>query len=311
MALLVSIGHGGWYSDAEMAEELRRLAPGADIRTRADPGDLNEITMLATSKLDNDLPEQLPNLSVVQKLGAGVETIVAHPALPPHVQVARLKPLEPAREIAQYCLAYVLAGQRNITAHADSQTRRAWEPIAPKQNHKTRVGILGLGHIGGQTAKLMRDLGFDVLGWSRSPKEIDGVKCLHGDSRLGEVLSQSDYICAILPSTAETRNLIDANRLSQMKRGATLINAGRGDLIDEAALVAALDKGQPAQAVLDVFCTEPLPSDHPLWTHPKVTVTPHVSGWHLGDALTDVVENYRRFGTGEPLLHAVDRVRGY
>ncbi|MEP1330950.1 glyoxylate/hydroxypyruvate reductase A [Pseudophaeobacter sp.] len=311
MALLVNIGHDGWYRDTELADELRRIMPTVDIRTLANPGDLTEVTVLAVSKLDPDLPARLPNLALVQKLGAGVETIVAHPAIAPHVQVARLKPLEPAREIAEYCLAYVLQGQRNIAAHAASQARTAWEPLAPKQSHKTRVGVLGLGHIGGLTAALMRDLGFEVHGWSRSPKQIEGVRCHHGAEALEPMLNLCDYICAILPSTTETRRLINAQTLAAMKPGATFINAGRGDLVDETALIAALDQGRPGHAVLDVLCTEPLPAQDPLWQHPNVTITPHVSGWHLGNALEDVMENYRCLTAGEPLLHAVDRKRGY
>ncbi|MFT6459276.1 2-hydroxyacid dehydrogenase [Pseudophaeobacter arcticus] len=311
MALLVNIGHDGWYSDSELAAELRNLAPGADIRTLAAPGDLADVTMLAVSGLASDLPAQLPNLALVQKLGAGVETIVAHPALAPHVQVTRLKPLEPAREIAQYCLAYVLQGQRNILAHAANQARASWEPLEPKQNHKTRVGVLGMGHIGGETATLMRDLGFEVHGWSRSAKEMQGVTCHHGAAALEPMLGICDYICAILPSTGETCGLINAQTLAAMKPGATFINAGRGDLVDEAALIADLDRGHLGHAVLDVFCTEPLPAQDPLWSHPQVTITPHVSGWHLGEALQDVVENFRRLSLGEDLLHAVDRQRGY
>jgi glyoxylate/hydroxypyruvate reductase A len=311
MALLVNIGHDGWYRDRELAAELRNLAPGDDIRTLEEPGDLAEITMLAVSGLADDLPPQLPNLALVQKLGAGVETIVAHPALAPHVQVTRLKPLEPAREIAQYCLAYVLQGQRNILAHAANQARASWESLEPKQNHKTRVGVLGMGHIGGETAALMRDLGFEVHGWSRSAKDMEGVTCHHGAETLEPMLGICDYICAILPSTGETRGLINAQTLAAMKPGATFINAGRGDLVDEAALIADLDRGHLGHAVLDVFCTEPLPEQDPLWAHPQVTITPHISGWHLGEALQDVVENFRRLGKGEDLLHAVDRQRGY
>ena len=311
MALLVNIGHDGWYRDRELAAELRNLSPGADIRTLEEPGDLAEITMLAVSGLADDLPPQLPNLALVQKLGAGVETIVAHPALAPHVQVTRLKPLEPAREIAQYCLAYVLQGQRNILAHAANQARASWESLEPKQNHKTRVGVLGMGHIGGETAALMRDLGFEVHGWSRSAKDMEGVTCHHGAAALEPMLGICDYICAILPSTGETRGLINAQTLAAMKPGATFINAGRGDLVDEAALIADLDRGHLGHAVLDVFCTEPLPEQDPLWSHPQVTITPHISGWHLGEALQDVVENFRRLGAGEDLLHAVDRQRGY
>lgn len=311
MALLVNIGHNGWYRDAELAAELRTLMPGADVRTLDAPGALEEVTMLAVSGLAADLPGQLPNLALVQKLGAGVETIVAHPALAPHVQVARLKPLEPAREIAQYCLAYVLQGQRNILAHAANQAQANWEAIEPKQNHKTRVAVLGLGHIGGETALLMRDLGFEVHGWSRSPKDFEGITCHHGAETLAPMLGLCDYICAILPSTAETRGLINAQTLAAMKPGATFINAGRGDLVDEAALIADLDRGHLGHAVLDVLCTEPLPASDPLWSHPQVTITPHVSGWHLGEALEDVMENYRRLSAGEDLLHAVDRQRGY
>ncbi|MBY6058129.1 2-hydroxyacid dehydrogenase [Leisingera daeponensis] len=311
MALLISIGHDGWYTEEQLAEELRTAAPGADIRPISSPGNLEDITVLAVSALKSDLPARLPNLKLVQKLGAGVDTIVAHPGLAPHVRVARLRPLEPAHEIAEYCLAYVLRGQRNMLAHAASQSRSAWEPLAPGRPAETTVGVLGLGHIGGMTARLMRDMRFRVLGWSRSPKEIEGVNCRHGDAALHQMLDECDYVCSILPSTPATRRLMNAETLAAMKPGATLINAGRGDLVDESALVAALGKGRPGHAVLDVVSQEPLPADSPLWTHPQVTITPHVSGWHLGDALKDVVENYRRLEAGENLLHEVDRERGY
>ncbi|QDI74965.1 MULTISPECIES: 2-hydroxyacid dehydrogenase [Leisingera] len=311
MAVLISIGHDGWYTEDQLAEELRAVDPGADIRPLSAPGNLEEVTMLAVSALKGDLPARLPNLQLVQKLGAGVETIVAHPGLAPHVRIARLKPQEPAQEIAEYCLAYVLRGQRNMAAHAAAQARCAWQPLAPKRPADTTVGVLGLGHIGGRTARLMRDMRFRVLGWSRSPKEIEGVGCRHGEAALPQLLRECDYVCSILPSTPATRGLMNAEKLAAMKPGATLINAGRGDLVDEPALLAALNAGTPGQAVLDVVRQEPLPADSPLWTHPRVTITPHVSGWHLGGALRDVVENYRRLHAGEPLLHEVDRQRGY
>ncbi|TNJ42056.1 NAD(P)-dependent oxidoreductase [Phaeobacter sp. B1627] len=311
MALLIEIGHGGWYSEEELAAELQKLDPAADIRTAKDPGDLTDVTMMAVSTLKSDLPSRLPNLQLVQKLGAGVETIVGHAALAPHVRVARLKPQEPAREIAQYCLAYVLRGTRNMKYHDAAQARAIWDPVAPRRPEDIAVGILGLGHIGGLTAKLMRDMGFDTFGWSRSQKALDGVTCLTGEHGLTGLLSSCDYVCAILPSTADTRDLLNGERLAAMKEGATLINAGRGDLIDEDALVSALYQRRPGHAVLDVLRKEPLPQTNPLWKHPCVTITPHVSGWHLGDALGDVVENLRRLSEGTALLHEVDRARGY
>lgn len=309
MALLIATGLTGWISDEDIRKDLAARAPDADIRTQ--PGDARDITMVAVSRLTSSLVQGLPNLRLVQKLGAGVETIVTHPALAPHVRVTRLKPDAPAREIAEYFLAYILRYQRNMKIHDLSQRAAAWEPVAPLEADKTTVAVLGLGHIGGRTARVMRDMGFRTLGWSASPKTIDGVDCRDGTDALADVLGQADHVCAILPSTPQTRDMMDAVRFAQMKPGATFLNAGRGDLVDEVALIQALNDGPPNHAVLDVTRTEPLPADSPLWSHPKITITPHVSGWHLGDAMKDVIENYRRLMAGDPLLHEVDRAKGY
>lgn len=311
MALVIDVGVDGWMSDAELRDAVLAHWPEADVRTRAEMGDPAGIRMAAVARLAPDLPAMLPNLEVVQKLGAGVDTILSHPGLPDHVRVTRLKPQAPAREIAEWVLTYILQAQRHVRAHRAAQDRRAWTPIAPREAHDTTVAVLGLGHIGGHTARLMAHMGFRVLGWSRSPRSLPGVDCRHGDAALSAMLPECDHVAAILPSTPRTRDLFDAHRLAAMKPGATLLNAGRGDLIDEAALVAALDRGTPGHAVLDVTRTEPLPGDSPLWSHPGVTITPHVSGWHLGDALADVAENLRRLTTGAPLLHKVDRAEGY
>ncbi len=311
MALLVETGLSGWMSDAQIAGEIADLLPGADIRTPQTVGNSAEITMLAVVGLQDDHPARLPNLQLVQKLGAGVETIVGHPALPEHVRITRLKPDAPAQGIAEWFLAYILRAQRNMVFHDAEQDKSAWTPLAPKSASDTVVGVLGLGHIGSRTAGMMRDVGFQVKGWSRSPKELSGVDCRHSADALPELLRECDHVCAILPSTPDTISLFDADLLAAMKPGSQLLNAGRGDLIDETALLAALDQGTPGHAVLDVVHQEPLPADSPLWQHPGVTITPHVSGWHLGDAIRDVAENFRRLSAGESLLHEVDRQRGY
>ncbi|MFA3918603.1 2-hydroxyacid dehydrogenase [Ruegeria hyattellae] len=311
MALLINVGHGGWMTDAEIAETVRAHDPGADVRPLAEPGDLSDVTMLAVSKLNPDLPSRLPNLKLVQKLGAGVETIVRHPALPDHVRVTRLKPEAPAREIAEWFLTYILNAQRQGDRYRRQQVQADWSPTAPLVTSETVVGVLGLGHIGGHTARLLGQLGFQVHGWSRSPKSLPDVTCHHGQYALPAMLGGCDHVCAILPSTPETTGFFDAQRLAAMKPGSQLLNAGRGDLIDETALLQALDGGTPGHAVLDVVSQEPLPADNPLWQHSSVTITPHVSGWHLGDALKDVAENLRRLIAGEALLHEVDRARGY
>ncbi len=311
MALLIKVGHEGWMTDAQIADEVRSYDPTLDVRTPDKLGDPSEIRMVAVSRLDPELPALLPNLALVQKLGAGVETIVNHPALGPDVRVTRLKPDAPAREIAEFFLAYVLRQQRQMDHYDAAQARASWEPVEPREADKTVVGVLGLGHIGGRTAGMFRDVGFHVEGWSRSPKEIDGVTCHHGEDALAPLLARCDYVCAILPSTHNTRDMFNATLLAGMKPTGVLLNAGRGDLIVEEDLITALDKGQLGGAVLDVTRTEPLPADNPLWTHDKVTITPHVSGWHLGNALKDVAENMRRLNEGASLLHGVNRAEGY
>jgi len=311
MALLVDTGLTNWKSDAEIAAELRHLSPDADIRTPETLGDPSQITMIALVSLKDDHLRTLPNLKLVQKLGAGVETIIGNPNLPTQVRVARLKPDAPAQGIAEWFLAYILRAQRQMAFYIEAQQRAEWLPKEPRFTPDTTVGVLGLGHIGARTARMLRAVGFQVLGWSRSPKQIEGVTCLHGADKLPDLLGRCDHVCAILPSTPETVGLFDAEMLAAMKPGSQLLNAGRGDLIEETALIAALDQARLGHAVLDVTAQEPLPQDSPLWYHPGVTITPHVSGWHLGDALADVAENFRRLSSDDSLLHEIDRALGY
>ncbi|WP_171131542.1 MULTISPECIES: glyoxylate/hydroxypyruvate reductase A [unclassified Ruegeria] len=311
MALLIETGMTGWISNEDLARDIGKSAPDLDLRTPENLGNPAEITMMAVANLNTDRMRGLPNLKLIQKLGAGVETIVHNPALPDHIRVTRLKPDAPAQGIAEWFLAYILRHQRHMAFHEAAQSRSEWVSKAPVYTPDTVVGVLGLGHIGSRTAAMLNMIGFQVMGWSRSPKQIQGVTCLHGADALPQLLSQCDHVCAILPSTPDTTGLFDARMLAQMKPGSQLLNAGRGDLIDEAALIAAVDQGTPGHAVLDVTSKEPLPADSPLWQHPSVTITPHVSGWFLGDALTDVIENFRRLTAGTDLLHEVDRARGY
>ncbi|MEM1299298.1 MAG: glyoxylate/hydroxypyruvate reductase A [Pseudomonadota bacterium] len=311
MGLLIDIRQPAWMHETDLAERLRLRLPGVRIHVGAEDGPLDDVVMIACSRLYPEMPARLSQLRLVQKLGAGVETMVGAAGLPDHVRVARLTAENAADEIAEYCLAYVLAAQRNIPAHQTDAADGRWRQLAPRSTAETTVAVLGLGHIGARTAQLFAGLGFRVMGWSRSAKSITGVECRYGSEALPGMLAEADHVCAILPSTPDTRDLFDARMLARMKPGAQLINCGRGDLIVDADLEAALDEGRPGHAVLDVFRTEPLPPEHPFWRHPGVTVTPHVSGWRVEDALMDVAENYLRLVDGRPLLNEVDRSAGY
>ena len=311
MTLMVETNNPAWMTNAKLKQELQPLLPGVDIRYLPDLGERRDIEMLACVRLPAGLAKTLPNLRLVQKLGAGVEAIVGDPELVAHIQVARLKSAEPAQEIAEYCLTYVLQYQRQVRMYTQQEAHGQWAPIAPKRTGHTTIGMLGLGHIGARVANMFAGLGFKTIGWSRTKKQIAGVDCRAGTDTLLSVLAEADYIAAILPATALTRDLINTTALGVMKSTAVLINVGRGDLIVERDLLEALDQDRLAHAVLDVHRSEPLPAAHSFWSHPKITVTPHVSGWHVAGGPEVIAENYRRLKDDRPLLNLVDRQAGY
>ena len=310
MKLLVDIQKQAWMT----AEQFRKAAPELDdhaLRFYPQLGDPADIVMLAVDSLRPGLAARLPNLRLVQKLGAGVETIVGAPELPVHIRVARVRAPAMAMEMARYCLWQVLQDVHNAAFHRREQAACRWTPAAPKRVADLTAGVLGLGEIGGACARLLVSAGFTVFGWSRSPKEFEGVACRHGESGLMEILGRADYLLSVLPATAETSGLFDKTRFAAMREDAVFINVGRGTLVVEAALLAALDAGRPRHAVLDVCRAEPLPADSPLWRHPRLTITPHVSGWDFAGGFAVVAENWRRLRDGRPLLHEVDRAAGY
>ena len=213
--------------------------------------------------------------------------------------------------MVEYVLLHILSRRRSHFAYRQQQADRRWQPRIPPFAHEVRIGIMGLGSIGVRTAEVLAGLGFQVSGWSRTPHEIPGVVCRHGPDGLAGFLAPCDYVVCILPETSETRNLIDTRCFAMMKRGAYFINVGRGPLVVEADLIAALDSGRLGGAVLDVFQTEPLPAGSPLWSHPKILVTPHEAGGTPEGSLAHIIENYRRLLKGQPLINVADPARGY
>ncbi len=262
-----------------------------------------------------DLPEgfdaaAFPRARAVLALWAGIEAIL--PRLPADLPLARL--VDPAGLTAgmtEWVLGHVLrhhlGTDRHVRAEAPHWDRRP-PPLAPER----RVGVLGLGALGADAATALARLGFDVAGWSRSPKDLPGVTSRTGEDGLRAVIERSEILVLLVPHTPETEGLMDPERLAWMPEGAVLLNPGRGALVDEAALVAALDAGRPAHATLDTFRTEPLPPEHPFWSHPAVTITPHIaSATRPASAARTVAANVARALRGEPLHALVDRARGY
>ena len=245
----------------------------------------------------------------VLNLWAGVENITTNPTL--RIPLTRMVDDGLRRGMVEWVAGHVLRHHLNTDLHVLNQDgiwRKEIPPLAPDRP----VTILGLGELGLACGQALAGLGFPVRGWSRSPKTAEGITCLSGEDGLARALTGAQIVVLLLPLTAETENLLDATRLALLPRGAFVINPGRGPLIDDDALLAALDDGQVAHATLDVFRTEPLPPEHPYWAHPQVTVTPHIaSETRPATAAKVIAENVRRCEAGEPLLFLVDRDLGY
>lgn len=256
---------------------------------------------------------RFPNLRVIISEGAGVDHITGDPLIPLHIPVTRMVTHETSARMADYVTmaAYMLL--RQIPQIIEAQRQRQWaNHLTGRLASDTRVGILGLGNLGAVVAQRLLANGFTVNGWSRRDKHVSGVNGFSGAQQLNAFLRSSDILVNLLPDTRETRGLINHEVLSQLPRGAGVINAGRGPQLDSDALLRALDSGQVQAAVLDVFEQEPLPKEHPLWQHPRVIITSHVASLISSQAKAQhaiAVINADRAGLPLPLLY--NREQGY
>jgi glyoxylate/hydroxypyruvate reductase A len=245
-------------------------------------------------------------------LGAGVEALLATPLLPSDVPVIRLEDAGMAEQMAEYVTLAVLRAYREADAYAAQQRAGRWEPRPRIAKSAFGVGILGFGLLGQAVASALAPFGFPLRGWSRGRKLLPGVESFAGHAELPPFLAASRVLVCLLPSTPDTRGLLDRAALDALPRGAHLVNIARGDIVVDDDLLAALDRGHVAGATLDVFRDEPLPSGHPFWHHSRITLTPHVSAVTLvEDSVAQVAGKIRRLERGEPVTGIVDRARGY
>lgn len=297
----------------DLLDALRHALPDAEIVEHADvpASRLGEATVAVVDGPSAEQLATLVNLELVQSTWAGVEAIL--PVVPDGVAVARMVDPQLALTMAEAVLAWTMYLHRDMPRYAAQQERGEWIEHPPVRASQRRVGILGLGALGQVAAATLVGQRFDVVGWSRSAKAIEGVESFCGESGLVALLERSDIIVNLLPDTPDTFGLLGADAFARMPTGASIINFGRGPTVDDDALLAALD-GHIDHAVLDVFVTEPLPDDHPYWDHPRVTVLPHISGpTSVDTAVVIAADNVRRFlATGQlPTNAIVDRARGY
>jgi len=249
---------------------------------------------------------------MIVSLGMGVDHLLADGKLPEGVPITRIMDDGLVGQMSEYAIYWALRHHRDIDKYAASQRSKTWKPEEFVDTIHRRIGILGLGTIGQDTAKKIAALGFPTAGWSRTQKTIPGIETFHGTDGLQRLLAQSDILVSVLPLTRETRGILNAKAFAALPKGAYLINMARGGHVVDDDLLAALDSGHLSGAVLDVFNTEPLPQDHRYWTHPKVHVTPHIAGaTNPRTASPGVIENIKRVRAGKPLLHTIDAKSGY
>jgi len=249
---------------------------------------------------------------LIQSIWAGMEVFLANPTLPTKPILCRMVEPGLTEGMTDYICGHVMRYHLGIDGHIADSANRVWNAVAPPLARDRKVAVLGLGQLGMDAAAMLKALRFDVAGWSRTGKSGLPYPTFHGANGLTEILKRSEIIVTILPNTAETHHVMNADTIALTPKGAAIINPGRGSLIDDAALIAALDAGHLSHATLDVFDQEPLPGDHPFWGRPDITITPHIAAETRTDGAAKVaVEQIRRLQKGDPLHYIVDRAAGY
>ncbi|WP_434613993.1 2-hydroxyacid dehydrogenase [Tabrizicola sp. M-4] len=308
LTLLFAASDANWAEyAAPLRDAIAQAGLSATLTREAAPDRVDYIIYAPTSPLQDFSP--FTRCKAVLSLWAGVERIVGNPTLTQPL----CRMVDPAltEGMVEWVVGHALRHHLGMDRHIVNPGR-LWDPTCPPLARERPVTMLGMGELGTACARALAALNFPVTGWSRTPKQTGDIPCLHGEDGLAKALSTAQIVVTLLPKTPETENTLNARTLALLPRGAVILNPGRGALIDDDALLAALDSGQIGHATLDVFRTEPLPQDHPYWSHPRVTVTPHIAADTRAPSASRVIaENIRRGEAGIPLLNRVDRTRGY
>ena len=311
---LLLIKSGDAAAMAEWRRHFAELAPELQIGGWDDPAvEPQHVDYALVWQPEAGRLGGLPNLRMVLSAAAGVDHITHDPAWPAHLPLVRMGGAETGQRMGEYVCLACLTLLRDMRRMVLAQSARRWDFFeSPRCAPEVRVGIMGLGNLGTRAAAMLLGLGFPVAGWSRTTKTVPGVECFAGPEGRDAFLQRSDILVCLLPNTPDTRAAIRAETIALLPPGAAVVNAARGAHLVFEDLAAALDGGHLSGAVLDVFAQEPLPPEHPAWTHPRITVTSHLAS-QAGRAARAryVVDAIRRFEAGEALPNLYDPLRGY
>jgi glyoxylate/hydroxypyruvate reductase len=305
-----------FLSGADRAEAWRaqfaKLAPELNFVQWPDVADPAAIDFALVWKYPPGELKRYPNLKLVSSLGAGIDHIVGDPEFPANVPFVRLVDTSLTEGMVEYAIYGVLRHHRQMRQYEAYRREGKWKPLPAPDTRACRVGVAGVGEIGGAVARALKALGFAVAGWSRSGGGPDGLEMYAGAEGWTRFLGRSDILICVLPLTQATRGILNKAAFDAMPEGSAVINIARGGHVVSSDLIAALDSGRLGYALLDVTDPEPLPPGHPFWTHPKLEFTPHIASLtNPATAAPQVVENIRAFLAGRPLRNLVDRSHGY
>lgn len=309
MALLIKPGRD---AAENWMKAIARELPDLEMRAWPDAGDRAEVEYLIANSLPAGEFASFPNLKFVASTSAGVDRLLNDPDFPADVPIVRSINTQRMATMTAWVCYHVIRHHRHFDQYRENQAAKVWKRLPYPAPDRVGLGVMGLGSLGGTAARALKNFMFDVAGWSRSPKTIDGIETFAGPDQFADFLKRSNIIVSILPETPETDSLLNRETLALLPEGAYIVNCGRGNVIDDDALIEAMDRGHIGGAALDVFKTEPLPADHPYWSHPKVTLTPHYSSngaARHGAAV--IIDNIRRDRARQPLANIVDKDLGY
>jgi glyoxylate/hydroxypyruvate reductase A len=318
MAILILIGkneadrqHHDWFIQ-DFLSHLREVGNELDVRVYPEVGDPTDIEFAIVWSYPRGVLSQFPNLRCIAAASAGVDHVLGDPTLPSGVPIVRITDPTMAMDITQYVVAAVLHRIKRLDFWEAKQRAQVWNRQPPFYLRHQTIGIMGLGFLGQHAALALQNLGLNVVGWSQSAKNLKGIETFAGNDQLPSFLSGTNILVCMLPLTPATEDILNAAHFAYLPKGAYLINLGRGEHLVEADLLASLKTEHLSGACLDVFRKEPLPEAHPFWTHPLISVTPHVASvTNPATALPQILENYKRLKAELPLLNEVDIERGY
>jgi glyoxylate/hydroxypyruvate reductase A len=310
---ILLVKSGGQAALEEWARHFADLAPDIEVRWWDEDVPAERVRYVLVWDPEPGRLKAYPKLEVIFGSGAGVDGIVRDPGLPRHIPLVRMATPGAAQRMGEYVCWAALSLLKDARRIGIGQAARRWDFFEPERMATdTTVGIMGLGHMGEAAARMLRGIGFPVIGWSRTPKALDGVRSFVGPDQRDAFLAQSQILVCLLPSTEETRGILSAPLFAKLPQGAGLVNVGRGSQQKIEDVLAALDSGRLSGAVIDVFEQEPLPPEHPAWTHPRLLVTPHLASLPpRRERVEHVVRCMALHARGEPMPNTYDHARGY